>query len=127
MALALTRDGTRLLTATATGPIASGDLVAFIRSEWPNMPPDGGVLFDGRLASVRLSAEEVRLLVSETARHRGLARLAIVTDHDLEYGLARMYEIQAAEYATVRVFRAIEEATDWLGPSGGMQAPTVTG
>jgi hypothetical protein len=121
MALALTRDGTRHLTVTATGPITAADLVTFIDGEWPNLPPDGAVLIDGRSASVQLSADEVRLLVSQTARNRGLARIAIVTDHDLEFGLARMYEMQVVEYATVGVFRAIDAATDWLGSSGGVQ------
>jgi hypothetical protein len=39
---------------------------------------------------------------------------------DLEYGLARMYEIQAAEYANVRLFRTIDAAADWLGVSRGV-------
>ncbi|MFQ5536944.1 MAG: hypothetical protein ACE5GJ_05775 [Gemmatimonadota bacterium] len=51
-----------------------------------------------------------------TAAVRGGARLAILADRDVVFGMARMYqEMTGGEAGTVGVFRTLEEACVWLG------------
>lgn len=57
-----------------------------------------------------------------------LSKLAIIATNDLHFGLARMYqtkrEMAAQGTKTVRVFRAREDALQWLGVS--IETPSVT-
>jgi len=86
--------------------------------------------FDGSLNSLwdlsqaegiaDLSLEEIRavvLLVGSKWHTNVRVRSALVVSHDLDFGIARMYEIQlGAETANdIRVFKNVEEAQEWVG------------
>jgi len=66
-----------------------------------------------------LTPEEVRalvLLVGTRWKSTLRVRSALVVSRELEYGLARMYEIQlsATSDNEIRVFKDLEEATRWV-------------
>ena len=66
-----------------------------------------------------LTTEEIRvlvLLVGSKWNTSSRVKSALVVSRELEYGLARMYEIQlsAASDNEIRVFKDLEEATRWI-------------
>ncbi len=75
--------------------------------------------FDARRVTLVLSAEEIRGLVSLTARLReehGHARTAFIAESDVSFGLARMYATLAADSDRgFMVYRTMDEAMAWLG------------
>jgi hypothetical protein len=86
--------------------------------------------FDGSLNSLwdmshaegisNMSIEEMRavvLLVGSKWNNDLLVRSALVVSHELDYDLARMYEIQFGEatFNEIRVFKDVQEAEQWLG------------
>ena len=75
--------------------------------------------FDARRATMVLSAEDVRRLVSLTARLRadhGQSRTAFIAESDVSFGMARMYGTLAAETDSgFMVYRTIEDGDSWLG------------
>ena len=69
-----------------------------------------------------LSIEEIRavvLLVGSKWHTNLRVRSALVVSQDLDYGIARMYEIQlsASTSNDIRVFKNVEEAQEWVGNS----------
>jgi len=75
-------------------------------------------LYDLRLLSPSrsLSSSEIRLLSSFSKRHpRSGLKSAYVANHDVHYGLLRMFEmITERPGIERRVFRDYDEAWDWL-------------
>lgn len=86
--------------------------------------------FDGSLNSLwdlsqaegiaDLSIDEIRavvLLVGSKWHTNLRVRSALVVSQDLDYGIARMYEIQlsASTSNDIRVFKNVEEAQEWVG------------
>ncbi len=70
-----------------------------------------------------LTSEQVRalvLLVSARWATKMPVRSALVVSQELEYGLARMYEIQLSSMTTneVEVFRDEQTAVEWLKEEG---------
>jgi hypothetical protein len=94
----------------------------------PDFDPAMNALWDVRDASTAdISLEDVRKiaqLVSGRRPKEGLSRVALVVSRDVDFGLARMYEMKLEDVAhsEVRVFRDIEEALTWLG-QGLEEAP----
>ena len=41
-------------------------------------------------------------------------KVAFVTSRDLEYGLSRMFEMSSGAPTPIRVFRAMDEAEEWM-------------
>jgi hypothetical protein len=41
-------------------------------------------------------------------------KVAFVTSRDLEFGLSRMFEISSKAVTPIRVFRAMDEAEEWM-------------
>ncbi len=76
-------------------------------------------LFDARRVTLVVSAEEIRRLVSLTARLReehGHARTAFIAESDVSFGLARMYATLASETDRgFMVYRTLDDGTAWLG------------
>ncbi len=66
-----------------------------------------------------LSTDEVRslvLLVSSKWNSEVRVRAALVVSRELEFGVARMYEIQlsASSENKIKVFKDVEDAIDWV-------------
>ena len=66
-----------------------------------------------------LSTEEVRvlvLLVGSKWNTSSQVRSALVVTRELEYGLARMYEMQLSAMSDneIRVFKELDEAKKWV-------------
>lgn len=86
----------------------------------PDFRPDSSSLWDLREATTRhISASEVQSIAGMVKKHwgtRGNPRSALVVSTDLDYGMARMYELlmEGDIAPEVRVFRDLEEAEDWL-------------
>jgi hypothetical protein len=112
-------DAKRRITATAEGPIATEDVVAFI--EWQHAQGlwAYGVLCDLRGTKVLLSRTDLKGVVqttkeqSERPADRGTIAL-VATDHET-YLMACGYAALAgqANYE-VQVFRSFEDAEEWL-------------
>jgi hypothetical protein len=71
-------------------------------------------------AGMDFSAKEVNLIAIRTkARKYPRSSVAIVTNHDLAYGLSRMYTVLSEiDGITVQVFSSEPEAIDWLHGQG---------
>ena len=76
-------------------------------------------VIDARGATTDLTTEQVRRLVARTdalVRKGHFGALAIVTDNDVAFGMARMYQLLCEMSLPVRieVFRELEPALAWL-------------
>jgi hypothetical protein len=89
------------------------------RFEHPDHRPGMHLLVDGRGASLILSGQGVRSLVSfmrETRAQRGSGfRFALVADGDETFGLGRMLQAYADGLPEeIRVFRDLESTRRWV-------------
>ena len=103
----------------ATGDVRIEDLVALLSELAEARCLAFQQLFDARRGTLVLSAEEIRRLVSLTARLReehGHARTAFVAESDVTFGLARMYATLAADTdGGFMVYRTMDDGAAWLG------------
>jgi hypothetical protein len=113
-----------LIRTTGSGRVSGDDLVTYyhrLRSH-PDFRGDLNEIFDlSDVTDAAVDADDVRRLsgVTEEFTRRGVAvRVAIVAPRDLEFGLARMYEmLQSQSLNEVRVFRDRADAEAWIfGP-----------
>ncbi len=103
----------------ATGELSLDDMKSAGVALWKN--PDflgKSILWDLRNATFSLATDEVTDLAqfakSRSTLGRG-ARMAFVVGGELEFGLARMFEVFRQQPGLeIRVFRRIEEATAWV-------------
>lgn len=81
--------------------------------EWSGRP----VLWDFRSAQLDVRAAEIDALARFVLENQPPApppRVAFVTARDVDFGLARMYEVHRQHPATaVRIFRDYDEALSW--------------
>ena len=77
-------------------------------------------MIDGRGATPDVTPDQVHTLVARTdvvVRKGRFEALAIVTDSDFAFGMARMYQILTEPLPVqIGVFRTLDEATAWLAP-----------
>ena len=90
----------------------------FEHEEWK---PGGRILLDHtKLNTAPLTVEEVRAIANIATKYNeqfGKAKLALVVDRDLEYGMARMWQVFVETevwYASEKLFRDRDEAVAWL-------------
>ena len=106
------------MTTRADGIVTFHDVNAHLDVEQRNRDLHRPELIDARGATTDLSTEQVRRLVQRAAnmlRDVDLGATAIVTTHDVVFGMARMYSILAEGVGVnVEVFRDISTATRWL-------------
>ena len=102
--------------------MANPDYAKGIHVVWDLRAADFSSLESGRLRQV--SAEAARRLETGPSD----ARIAVIASGDLEYGMARVYEVYAGgDPSRIRVFRTEEGVESWLihgqdpdpGPLGG--------
>ena len=84
----------------------------------PRFHPGIAILLDNRARRGEGDSEHVRRmagLARKSSERLEGCRCAIVVSNDVEFGMARMYELMASgDPLTVRVFRDMEEAESWL-------------
>jgi hypothetical protein len=110
----------KITAAIGKGRVTANDLLAALRAFYDNAPTLLALcdLSDADLSS--LSTEELARIVQFTERRaevRRRGKTAITAPGNLEYGMARMYEILADAHAhpvTIRAFRTREQALKWL-------------
>ncbi|MFZ1983990.1 MAG: hypothetical protein WAU91_06230 [Desulfatitalea sp.] len=113
-----------VVTHTVVGDLGIDDFQqAFaLRPTLPDFKPGMRVLWDLSQANAsRISTDEIRRIAHLNKSHvkkTGVGyKIAFVAPRDIEYGLARMYQMFSAETPVEnRVFRTIEEAQRWLSP-----------
>lgn len=110
------------ITLTASGPTRFEDLKVALKgvTEAPDFRPGADIIWDFRnVESEALTADQLREMVAFVAGIadvRGINyKVAIVVERNVDFGLARMYEVFADELpCELRVFRDLEEAVDWM-------------
>jgi hypothetical protein len=110
----------KITAAIGRGRVTARELLAALHTFYDNAPTLLALcdLSDADLSS--LSTEELVRIVQFTERRAEVRRggkTAITAPGDLEYGMARMYEIladAAAHPVAIRAFRTQEEALQWL-------------
>jgi hypothetical protein len=117
------------LSAGIVTHIAQGELsLEEIESEFaarllnPAFRPGLGVLWDLRGASLTgLTTRQIETLVEfnhERKDARGGGRAAIVVSQNLDYGIARVFQVYAEDLPwETMVFQDLEEATTWVRSS----------
>jgi hypothetical protein len=112
----------QLAIFTAHGPVSIALIVEALERlrHDPYVRPGIRRLWDGRDATVTLSAPEVQYLVGLLARRGAQAagRSAIVMGSPLAYGIGRMFQVYAeiARLPTkIEVFAILDGALAWLG------------
>jgi hypothetical protein len=107
-----------LVVSTGTGVLTKEDILGHMDriSKDPDFNPDFSQLADFRqITAVEFGPEEVRQFAQRSI-YSPRARRAILVKDDLQFGLARMFEIyrELNGESGIRVFRTLEEAMDWI-------------
>ena len=110
-----------LIRTVAVGPIELEDIEQYVQQQMthPDIRPGMHELVDMRAATLDLSYEKMKRLVGRIEPFNdkvGDARCALVSDNDVSFGFARMYEMMAEQTGVeTRAFREIGPALEWLG------------
>ena len=108
----------RIVRTLASGRVTYDDLARHLAEEERDDALGLAEVIDGRGATTDLTPNQVRALVVRTdalVRKGRFGALAIVTDSDFAFGMARMYQLLAEPLPVqIGVFRTLDEATAWL-------------
>jgi hypothetical protein len=124
MAIHFSRDDRqRRLTIRLSGNVTFDEVAGFIKGETP-VPVtarDYDIVVDLRSADIanatNTDAHALAMLAAEQDPRRRSGRIAIVVEQDAAIGIARLYATYRAEHGlTVRVFRDLRSAIEWLTP-----------
>jgi len=63
----------------------------------------------------RITSDGVRRIAAHDPDRNANVRTAIVAPRDLEFGIARMFEVLREHRSQIAVFRDMDEARRWLG------------
>jgi 2-hydroxychromene-2-carboxylate isomerase len=113
-------DSSRQLVRTlASGLVTYRELERHVAEEEHDDAIGLAEVFDARGARTDLTSAQVRGLVVRTdalVRKGRFGALAIVTDNDVAFGMARMYQLlcEASVAVRIEVFRDLEPALAWL-------------
>jgi hypothetical protein len=112
----------RLVTNTMTGVLTQDEVLTIVDRFMsdPDFDPNFSQLIDCRqVTKMKVNAEDVRQIADREIFSPDSRRAIVVTDA-VTFGLGRMYEIlrDLKGEKGIRVFRSIEEATDWIGAGG---------
>jgi hypothetical protein len=110
--------GRRLVMTSGAGPLTKEDILGHMDrlSADPDFEPDFCQLADFRhITDIRFSSEDVRLF-AERDIYSPNARRAFLVKDDLQFGLARMFEIhrELKGEVGIRVFRTLDELLEWV-------------
>jgi len=108
----------RLVRTLATGVVTYAELARHLAEEERDDALGLAEVIDARGARTDLTPEQVRSLVAMTdalVRKGRFGALALATDNDVAFGMARMYEILAGRLPVeIGVFRDLDDALAWL-------------
>jgi hypothetical protein len=110
---------------TATGDLTFAEVHAALEERYrnPDFRPDQNVLWNLQDAALSaISTDEIQQVAGLVRKHWGIAgkpKAALVVGREVDFGLARMYELQMASESPgeIRVFRDLEEAWSWMTAS----------
>jgi hypothetical protein len=108
----------RLVTSSGTGLLTKEDVLGHMDriSKDPDFDPNFSQLMDFRqITGVEFGPEDVRQFAARNIFSPHARRAMLVKD-DLQFGLARMFEIhrELNGETGINVFRNYEEAVDWI-------------
>ena len=118
-----TEPETQITTLTAIGPVTAEELMAALGAYYAGSPTRLALCDLSQAKLSLLSTDDIARIVSFTiarAEVRAGGKTAILASRDLEYGMARMYEMLAElrrHPVVIRAFRDRDEALRWLGES----------
>ena len=110
-----------LVIATCSGSLGLSDAREGAAAVWENPEWSGKpVVWDFRLAQLDVRVPEVREIARFILERQPAIpppRVAFVTARDVDFGLARMFQVLREHPSTqVQVFRDYEEAVSWARP-----------
>ena len=112
----------------ASGLVTYDELAQHLAEEARDDALGFAEVFDARGATTDITTSQVRLLVARTdalLRQGHLGALAIVTDSNFTFGMARMYQILSEPLPVqIGVFRTLDEATAWLSAAAALDRTT---
>jgi hypothetical protein len=108
----------RLVLSSGTGVLTKEDILGHMDrlSKDPDFDPDFSQLTDfTQITALEIEPEDVRQLAQRKIFSPHSRRALLVKD-DLQYGLARMFEIyrELNGETGIRVFRNLDEALEWI-------------
>jgi hypothetical protein len=108
----------RLVMSSGAGTLTRNDILGHMEglSRDPDFDPDFSQLMDfTHLTAVEIGPDDVREFAKRNI-FSSHARRAILVKNDLQFGLARMFEIHRELNGEmgIHVFRALDEALDWI-------------
>jgi hypothetical protein len=111
-----------IVRALAAGVVTYAELAEHLAEEENDDALGLAEVIDARGATTDLTPDQVRSLVMLTdalVRKGKFGALAIVTDNDVAFGMARMYQILVdALPVQIGVFRELGDALAWLEATG---------
>jgi hypothetical protein len=111
-------DGLReWLITHATGPIRYEDIRDHLLAEERDHYIAYPELIDGTSATVAFTSQDVRRIVQRvrtTAASQTFGPTAVVVGDEVAYGMMRMLEIMLDDVVSVRPFRTLAAAEQWL-------------
>ena len=108
-----------LLFVFVSGPATPTTLIGLLDviESSPTWPPDTAAVWDLREADFSAArTDDLRTVLAEhaTREARVRARIAMIADDDLKFGMLRMYELMGGDrLGAVRIFREREAAERW--------------
>jgi hypothetical protein len=120
MPISIHIDGDGIAVATGSGVLRLGDARDAASALWSAAGWKGrSAVWDLREAELEVSSIDTRELAQFVLEHQPTPppkRIAIVTRRDVDFGMARMFEVYREDPATaIRIFRDYDEALGWAG------------
>jgi hypothetical protein len=107
----------RRIYTRAQGVVTSADLLAHMNADVTDEVASYSEIFDCTGAATNITPEELRKLADERAkigRQRPPGALAVVATNNNFFGMFRIYETRTEHVRSIRVFREIGKAEEWL-------------
>jgi len=113
-----TESDTGVAVATGSGVLRLAEAKAAAATLWETRGwPGRSVVWDLRAAETLRESSEVRDIADFVRKHQPTPppeRVAFVVERDVEFGMARMFQVYREDSATdFRVFRDYDEAMSW--------------
>jgi hypothetical protein len=110
----------RRVRTVAAGPLTCPDLDAYLAALAAAGATDYTELVDARTATIPaevtfVGVEQAARRLADSARGRGPARVAVVTEVPVTFGVACQLAVLAGPACQVRPFRDSVSAAEWLG------------
>ncbi len=108
----------RLVLSSGTGVLTKEDILGHMErlSKDPDFDPEFSQLTDfTKITALEIVPEDIRQFAQKNLFSPHSRRALLVKD-DLQFGLARMFEIhrELKGETGIRVFRTLDEALDWI-------------